>query len=72
MSLNVPLLFLLSHAMHVNHEKADRKFKREQGKEERSERLPEDEGVPTFHGKPVSELNSQEMKLYFGAFFQGE
>jgi hypothetical protein len=61
MSITVPQMFLLSHAIYVNHERSERRFKRE--REE-----PEREATPMHNGKPVSELDSNQMKMYWGSF----
>lgn len=62
MSITVPQMFLLSHAVYVNHERSDRRYKRQANQED-----PEDL-VPLYGDKPVSECSSKELLHYYADF----
>lgn len=76
MSLTVPQMIMLNHAAWVNRERAEKKFKKDRRKEQQPSYAEEEEDddepdVPTWNGVPITELNSKQLAMYYGGFFQG-
>lgn len=69
MSLTVPQIIMLNHASWVNRERSEKKYDKER---KDTKPTPEPEEKPTWNGVPLDKLNSSQMRLYYGGFFNGE